>query len=463
MDAAREHNKAEPIAASDDMTVNNVVPLERQRAELPQDSSPGKVTEGKATEGKTVEAKSPDAKTDETRKSEQAPAPATVVPAAPAAPVKKRSKARVIFSGLLLAALAGGGWYGYNWWINGRFMVETDDAYVQADVSTLGIKTAGYIKTVPVQNGDAVKAGDVIATLDDTDYRTALDSAKAKRATQNATIARIDQQVVAQQAAIDTAKAGVASAEAGVESANAGVDSAKAEIVRANAAFDRANALANQNFGSKATLDQTTADRDRANAALASAKAGVTNAQAAVTSAKSAVTAATANLAVIQAQKTEAEQTAKELDVAVTKAQNDLDATVVRAPSDGIVGNRAAQPGQYVAPGSRLIALVPLKSVYIAANFKETQLGPLVPGQKVEVSVDSMDGQTFEGTVGKFSPASGSMFSLLPPENATGNFTKITQRVPVRIEVPADIALSGKLLPGLSVVVNVDSRTGPKG
>ncbi|WP_413989889.1 HlyD family secretion protein [Labrys okinawensis] len=455
MDAAREHNHADAtsnaLSADDnDLIVNNVVPLERQRAEAPapQDAPSAKPTEAKPSE---------------TRKSEQAPAPTTQAPAAPAAPAKKRSKARIIFPSLIAIALAGGGWYGYEWWTNGRFMVDTDDAYVQADVSTLGIKVAGYVKTVPVQNGDAVKAGDVIATLDDTDYRTALDSARAKRATQTATIGRIDQQITAQQAAIDTANAGVASAQAGIESANANVDSVKAEIVRANAAFERANSLANQNFGSKATLDQATADRDRANASLASAKAGVTNAQAALTSAKSAVTAATANLAVIQAQKAEAEQTAKELDVDVAKAQNDLEATVVRAPTDGIVGNRAAQPGQYVAPGSRLVALVPLKSIYIAANFKETQLGPLVPGQKVEVAVDSMDGQTFEGTVGKFSPASGSVFSLLPPENATGNFTKITQRVPVRIEVPADIALSGKLLPGLSVVVNVDSRTGPKG
>jgi membrane fusion protein (multidrug efflux system) len=450
MDAAREHNKAETSqgiadAAGDEAVVNNVVTLERQRNEAPAPQA--------APEAKT---------TPEAKKAEQAPAPTTQTPTAPAAPAKKRSKTRIVFPILIAAALGAGGWYGYNWWTSGRFMIETDDAYVQADVSTLGIKVAGYIKTVPVQNGDSVKAGDVIATLDDTDYRTALDSAKAKRVTQTATIDRIGQQVVAQQAAIDTANAGVASANAGIESAKAGVDSANAEIVRANAAFDRANTLAAQSFGSKATLDQAIADRDRANASLASAKAGVTSAEAALTSAKSAVTAAQANLAVIQSQKAEAEQTAKELDVDVTKAQNDLDATVVRAPSDGVVGNRAAQPGQYVAPGSRLIALVPLKSIYIAANFKETQLGPLVPGQKVEVAVDSMDGQTFEGIVGKFSPASGSMFSLLPPENATGNFTKITQRVPVRIEVPADIATSGKLLPGLSVVVNVDRRTGPK-
>jgi membrane fusion protein (multidrug efflux system) len=431
MDVAREQ--------SDTAKTNNVVALERQRADAPTPHD------------------EPAAK-----KAEQSPAPSTQAPAVPAAPAKKRSRARNVLPILLIAVAGGAGWYGYYWWTNGRFMVTTYDAYVQADVSTLGIKVSGYVASVPVQDGDAIKAGDVLVKLDDTDYRTALEAAKAKRVTQAATIDRINQQIVAQQAAIDTAVAGVTSANAGIATANAGVASANAEVVRAAAAYDRAKALEAQSYGSKATLDQTTADRDRASAGITSAKAAVTNAEAAVVSAKSAVTAAQANLAVIKAQKLEAEQTAKELDVAVTKAQNDLDATVVRAPTDGIVGNRAAQPGQYVAPGSRLMALVPLKSIYIDANFKETQLGPLVPGQKVDISVDSIDGKTFEGVVGKFSPASGSVFSLLPPENATGNFTKITQRVPVRIEVPSDVATSGKLLPGLSVIVSVDSRTGPK-
>jgi len=434
MDSVRE----QPAAGTAEAT--NVVKIDRQRADAPAPQE------------------APAAK-----KAEEAPAPvAKPAAAATAAPVKKRSRSRVVLPILLVAALGGGGWFGYDWWTNGRFMVGTDDAYVQADVSTLGIKVSGYVASVPVRDGDSVKAGDVLVKLDDTDYRTALDAAQAKRATQAATIARIGQQVAAQQAAVASAAAGVKAAEAGVDSANAGVDAAQAEVVRADAAFVRAKSLANQNFGSKANLDQATADRDRAAAGINTAKAAVANAQAAVTSAEAALAAAQANLAVVEAQKVEAEHTAKELDVAVTKAQNDLDATVVRAPTDGIVGNRAAQPGQYVSPGSRLMALVPLSSIYISANFKETQLGPLTPGQKVQVSVDAIDGKTFEGVVGKFSPASGSTFSLLPPENATGNFTKITQRVPVRIDVPADVATSGKLLPGMSVVVDVDSRTTPK-
>ncbi|MDQ0467566.1 HlyD family secretion protein [Labrys wisconsinensis] len=411
MDPVRD--AAEPTDES------NIVLLDRPRGESRNpDVKPG--------EGKPSPVHEPAAK-------RTAEAPAAEAPAA-APPAKKRSGARRVLPVLLVAVLGGAGWYGYNWWINGRFIVSTDDAYVQADVSTLGVKVSGYVATVPVKDGDHVKAGDVVATLDDTDYRLALDAAKAKRNTQGATIARIQQQILAQDAQIDSAKAGISSAQAA--------------SVRALSAYDRAKALAQQNFGSKATLDQAIADRDQSAAAIVSAEAALTSAQ--------------ANLTVIEAQKTEAEQVAKELDTAVNKAQSDLDATVIRAPSDGVIGNRAAQPGQYVAPGSRLMALVPLQSVYIAANYKETQLSDIRPGQKVEIEVDAVRSRTFEGTVESLAAASGSTFSLLPPENATGNFTKITQRLPVRIAVPADVAALDLLRPGLSVVTYIDTRTGPK-
>jgi membrane fusion protein (multidrug efflux system) len=398
---------------------NNVVTLDRPRQEPQSQPAGGEIK----PEEPFVEAR-------EAKKAPEAPAPATTLTAETPAR-KKRGRVRLLLPIGLAALLAGGGWYGYDWWTNGRFMISTDDAYIQADVATLGVKVSGYVADVRVKDGDAVKAGDVLVKLDDTDYRLALASAEAKRATQGATVARIERQVGAQEADIDSARAGIASAEA--------------ERVRAQGAYERAEALAQQSFQSKAVLDQSLADRDRAVAA--------------VTTAKAALSAAEANLDVIEAQRTEAEQVAKELDTAVDKARSDLAATEIRAPSDGIVGNRAAQPGQYVAPGSRLMALVPLKSVYIAANFKETQLAGLKPGQTVRIAVDSIPDHDFKGTVGNFSPASGSTFSLLPPENATGNFTKITQRLPVRVEVPADLAESGRLKPGLSVVVSVDTRT----
>jgi len=398
---------------------NNVVPLDRPRSEPSATrTEPAAESLPAAEQPQPAAKKAPDA-------------PAGTSAAASAAPAKKRSRAKLLLPIGLILALGVGGWYGFQWWTTGRFMISTDDAYIQADVATLGVKVAGYVAAVNVKDGDAVKAGDVLVKLDDTDYRLALESAQAKRATQSATIDRIDRQLTAQQAQIDSAKAGIVSAEA--------------EQTRTAAAYERAQSLAQQNFQSKAVLDQAISDRDRAVAAVNTAKA--------------ALSAAEANLDVIAAQKAEALQVGKELDTAIAKAQSDLAFTEVKAPSDGVIGNRAAQPGQYVAPGSRLMALVPMQSVYIAANFKETQLAGLKPGQSVEVSVDSMAGHTFTARVGSLSPASGSTFSLLPPENATGNFTKITQRLPVRIEVPADLAAQGMLRPGLSVVVSVDSRT----
>jgi membrane fusion protein (multidrug efflux system) len=192
------------------------------------------------------------------------------------------------------------------------------------------------------------------------------------------------------------------------------------------------------------SVDQALADRDRTKAAVAAAEA--------------AVAAAQAQRDVLDAQKGEAQRARAELVNALDRARRDLSFTQIRAPFDGIVGNRAAQPGQYVQPGTRLLALVPAQSAYVEANFKETQLARMKPGQKVEIAVDALSGRKIEGVVASIAPATGSQFSLLPPENATGNFTKIVQRVPVRIAVPADLAAKGLLRPGLSVVASVDTR-----
>ena len=170
--------------------------------------------------------------------------------------------------------------------------------------------------------------------------------------------------------------------------------------------------------------------------------------------------AARANVEVLQAQKREAESLAAELRTAVDRARRDLDFTVIRAPFDGVVGNKAVEAGAYVSPGTRIAALVPLQSVRIDANFKETQVQRMRPGQPVTVTVDAYPDREIHAVVESFSPASGSVFSLLPPDNATGNFTKIVQRLPVRVRVPEDVAREGLLRPGLSAVVRVDTRVG---
>ena len=176
--------------------------------------------------------------------------------------------------------------------------------------------------------------------------------------------------------------------------------------------------------------------------------------------AQAAVEAAEANEAVLKAQQEEAARTLKELQTALEKAERDLSFTVIKAPMDGVIGNRAMQVGDYVQPGQRLASLVPLDAVYVDANFKETQLAKLKPGQPVKIAVDSMGGDKIDGTVVSVAPASGSVFSLLPPDNATGNFTKIVQRLAVRIQVPSDLTEQGVLRPGMSVVVNVDTKPG---
>jgi membrane fusion protein (multidrug efflux system) len=348
-----------------------------------------------------------------------------------AAPARKRPLRRLVLLALLAAALTGGAYEGWQWWTVGRFFVATDDAYVQADISVLAAKVPGYLEAVPVVNGLSVKKGAVIAKLDDGDYRLALQAAQDKLATQESTIARIGRQAEA--------------AQAQVAQAAAQLDATRADAVRAQADFTRATQM-QADYVAKSRIDQTRADRDRTEASVKAMEAGLV--------------AARANVDVLQAQKREAESLAAELRTAVDRARRDLDFTVIRAPFDGVVGNKAVEAGAYVSPGTRIAALVPLQSVRIDANFKETQVQRMRPGQPVTVTVDAYPDREIHAVVESLSPASGSVFSLLPPDNATGNFTKIVQRLPVRVRVPEDVAREGLLRPGLSAVVRVDTRAG---
>jgi membrane fusion protein (multidrug efflux system) len=334
---------------------------------------------------------------------------------------------------LLAAAAIGGGWFGYRYWTVGRFMVSTDDAYVRADNTTLAAKVPGYVANIVVADNSFVHAGDVIAILDDGDYRLAADSARQKVATQQATVDRFGRQIVAQEASVDQARAQLVSAQAGQ--------------TRAALEFDRQKALAAKQFASQQALEQATANRDQA-------AAGVNTAQAALES-------AVANVDVLRAQQQEAVRTLDELKTAQAKAERDLAFATIRAPIDGVIGNRAVQVGDYVQSAQRLASLVPLDAVYIDANFKETQLARIRTGQAVAISVDALPGRAIEGNVVSLSPASGSVFSLLPADNATGNFTKIVQRLPVRIRVPLGVTGERLLRPGMSVVVSVDTRDQP--
>ncbi len=368
--------------------------------------------------------------------------PETAVPA-PVAPTDASSRPsarrgtgrkRLILGAVAFLVLGFAGLKGWDWFTVGRFMVSTDDAYVKAETVTIAPRTSGFVTEVRVTDLQRVQRGDVLAVIDPGDGELAVKAAEGRLATQDATLGRIDAQIVAGKAAIAQAEANLVSA--------------RADVARTEADFGRAQALVKSSAGTQQALDTARAARDRTAAGVAVAEAGVASARAAS--------------AVVEEQRLEAAATRAELEVALAKARRDLSFAQVRAPFDGVVGNKAAQVGMYVAPGTRLLALVPLDEVYVEANFKETQVGEIRPGARAFVTVDGLPGRRIEGRVVGLSPATGAQFSLLPPENATGNFTKIVQRLPVRIAVPAEVAREGKLRAGLSVEAEIDTRTGEK-
>lgn len=352
-------------------------------------------------------------------------------PAQQSSPAPKK-KSKVLYV-ILLALLGAGGWYGYNYWVDGRFMISTDDAYIQGDIATISPKVSGYIEKVNVTANQHVKAGDALVTLDAGDYRIAVDQAKAAIASAKLSLDRIDAQIVG--------------AEAGLKQAEAQQEANHAEQRGAQLAQTRAKELSNRAVGSAATLDAADVALSRANAAVTAGEAGISVAK--------------ANIGLLKAQRAEVESTFKSLDLALAKAERDLGFTVLKAPYDGIIGNVGVREGDLVSPGARLAALVPSNELFIEANFKETQVARIGIGAKVHILVDAYKDQDLIGTVTSISPASGSVFSMLPAENATGNFTKVVQRIPVRISIPEDKLKEGVLRAGMSVVVDVDSRTAP--
>ncbi len=362
----------------------------------------------------------------------EAPAPAAAVAQQPE---KKKGGRRMALPVLGLVLLAAAGWYGYQWWTHGRFMISTDDAYIEGDIASISPKVSGYVAAVNVVANQMVKAGDPLVTLDDGDYRLAREQAEAQIATQKLALHRIDAQ-------IDGARASLAQAEAQKVAYQAALSGAEV-------AEKRAKELNAKAVGTTASLDSATVALDQAKANLVGADANIVSAK--------------ANIAVLEAQRAEADSGIRTLELARDKATRDLGFTVLKAPYDGVVGNVSVQVGDLVSAGQRLAALVPVTDLYVEANFKETQIAHLVPGSKVHLHVDAYENDDIVGTVSSIAPASGSVFSLLPAENATGNFTKVTQRVPVRIALPKDALDSGKLRAGLSVVVDVDSRTAPAG
>jgi membrane fusion protein, multidrug efflux system len=331
---------------------------------------------------------------------------------------------------LVLALGAGGGWH---WWTVWRFEESTDDAYVQSDITLISPKIEGYIEAVPVDDNQRVRKGQPLVVIDDKDFAAKVAQAEAAVGSEEAAVETDESRLDLQRAMIDQAQAEIAAAAA--------------EKARADQDYRRYKALMASDVASRQRFETAQADAAKAAAAL--------------TEKRAALVAATGTLRVLRAQRDEEKAKRQQAKANLDIAKNDLANTVIRAPVDGVTGNGSAEPGQYVKPGLQLMVVVPLPSVYVTANFKETQLTHMRPGQPAEISVDAYPGHPIAGRVESFAPASGAEFSLLPPDNATGNFTKIVQRVPVRIAVPPAGPLAHLLRPGLSVVVTVNTKPPP--
>jgi membrane fusion protein (multidrug efflux system) len=333
---------------------------------------------------------------------------------------------------LVLAAVAGTAaiaHFGYDYWTVGRFLESTDDAYVMADYTTIAPKISGYIADVLVQDNEPVKAGQLLARIDDRDFRTALDQAHADVAAADAAIHNLDAQLVLQQSVIDQQKADIAATEAS----------------RTFAQQDQARYvdLMKTGYGTVQRAQQADATLRQAAAHLVGARA--------------ALVAAQNKVDVLKTDRARAEAQLAHSRAVEHQAELNLSYATIIAPVDGTVGARSLRVGQYVQAGTQLMAVVPLNSVYIVANYKETQLTNVRDGQPVAIAVDTFPGVKLSGHVDSLSPASGLQFALLPPDNATGNFTKIVQRVPVKIVLDRD-ALSGLLRPGMSVEPIINTK-----
>jgi membrane fusion protein (multidrug efflux system) len=343
------------------------------------------------------------------------------------------SRRQLVVAGAALLMAAGAAWYGHQWWNVGRFIESTDDAFVGGDITVLAPKVPGFIATVAVTDNQMVHAGDLLVRLDDRDYRAALAKAEAG--------------VAAQQAKLASNLANRKLQAAMITQAQAGIDASSAQTAVTRFDADRYRSLARDQFGSVQRAQQADADWKKATAGGAQARA--------------ALEAAQRQMDVVDAARVEIEAALAAAVADRDTARLNLSYTELRAPVDGAIGNRSAQVGAYVTPGAQLLSVVPAKGLWVDANFKESQLAHLKPGMPVSVVADVLPGQVFHGQVSSLAPATGAMFSVLPAENATGNFTKIVQRVPVRITLDGDGAMLGRLRPGLSVTASVDQRGAP--
>jgi membrane fusion protein (multidrug efflux system) len=362
---------------------------------------------------------------------------------------------------VLLAAAAllfgiAGHWTG---WQGNRLEQETDDAYLRADMTPLSTRISGTVRKVNVNDYQRVKAGQALIELDDEDYQAALNQAQASLAASEASLADNQAAKRVQDAQIDAAKAGIIQAEAAIDAAKAGVASATPEFDRAFAELHRQQTLFDSKAATHQQLETATAQQGQLSGVVEARKADLARAEGALATTESQLEAAKRQREAMNTKDDVYKADINAKKAAIVVAQVNLAYTRIAAPTDGTVGERRALAGQLVAPGTQVISLVQSEA-WVQANFKETQLTNMRVGDTADVRIDTFPGRVFHGKVEQLSPASGSQFALLPPDNATGNFTKVVQRVPVKIVFFPGQPYLDRLRPGFSAVVTVHTRKG---
>jgi len=334
----------------------------------------------------------------------------------------------LVLAALLIGVLA----MDWNLWVGSATLQTTDDAYLQADITPLAAKSPGYVRSVPVQDFQKVKAGDLLVEIVDDDYRAALEQSEANVEAAKAAFQDIQQQIVLQQAL--------------VQQAEATIDATRADLTRYHLETVRQQYLLVTKYAGTEQLVEQAVDNEKHTAATLALNQAQLEQQ-------------RQQLNVLASQEKQAHATLKALQAARDLAEIALGYTRIIAPVDGMVSQRQVRPGQYVSVGTQVISLVPLPHVWVVANYKETQMTRIRLGQPARVTVDSFPGVVLHGHVDSWSPASGAQFSLLPPDNATGNFTKVVQRIPVKIVLDPDSSMGDLLRPGMSVIATIDTSS----
>ena len=383
-----------------------------------------------------------------------------------------------------IVSLIAGNW---NTWTSERVSQETDDAYLRADLTPLSTKVAGLVAQVAVSDYQPVKAGDLLVQLCDDDFQAQVQQAEAavvagedalinnrrQKELQDARVVQADEGIRAAEGELAAAEAGIEAAQSAIANAHSGIDAAKADVERTGLERRRQESLIASESATRQKLEQVVAEEQRfraqlssraadlgaATAQLASRQADLARARARLGSSKAELEAQKRQRSVLDSQELllHADLEAKKASLAL--ARTNLGYTRIVAPEAGIVSERKVRPGQLVSPGTQVISLVQ-SEVWVQANYKETQVRHIRSGDPAEIRIDAFPGLIFRGKVDHLSPASGSQFALLPPDNATGNFTKIVQRVPVKILLEASQANAERLRPGLSVIATIRTSVG---